>query len=154
MIEQFAVLLGEWSWVVLGLVLLGAEIVLPSTFLLWPGIAALIVGVITLIVGEGDLFWVWQTQLLVFLVLTIVVALLGRTIMKRKRFDQNENPTLNERGANLVGQTAVLTDAIENGVGRIRIGDTTWRVTGEDTAEGIRVRITYADGATLGVEEV
>ena len=50
-----------------GLVLLMLEVVVPGIFLLWFGIAALIVGALSLLFWEALL--VWQVQVLVFLIL-------------------------------------------------------------------------------------
>ncbi|MER2634298.1 MAG: NfeD family protein, partial [Rhizobiaceae bacterium] len=38
--------LGLWNWFVLGFVLLALEILVPGVFLLWIGIAALVVGAV------------------------------------------------------------------------------------------------------------
>ena len=128
--------LGPWTWVAFGLLILGIEILTPSTFLLWPGLSALLVGVITLILGVDNPIWPWQAQVLVFLIMSVVIALIGRNMLRNKNWDHSENPELNERGAQLIGQTAVLHDSISNGMGRVRIGDTTWRVKGPDAKAG------------------
>lgn len=145
-------ILGPWIWVVVGMVLLGIEILLPSTFLLWPGLAALVVGAITLFHGLGSPIWPWQAQLLVFLILSLVFAYFGKRVMRENEWDKSEVEDLNDRGAQLVGQTAVLADAISNGQGRVKIGDTTWRVKGDDAKAGTRVRVVSAEGGTLHVE--
>ena len=38
--------LGPWSWVVLGLVLMGLELVAPGAFLLWLDLAAVLTGIL------------------------------------------------------------------------------------------------------------
>jgi membrane protein implicated in regulation of membrane protease activity len=144
--------LGPWTWVAVGLLILGIEIMMPSTFLLWPGLSALVVGLITLIIGNEAAIWPWQAQVLVFLILSIVIAIVGKRIMKNKDYNKSENPNLNERGAQLIGQTAILADPIANGMGRIKIGDTTWRVKGDDAKAGAKVTVVDYDAGTLIVE--
>lgn len=144
--------LGPWTWVVFALVLLGLEIVMPSTFLLWPGIAAMGVGIVTLVLGIDNPVWPWQAQVLLFLGLSLVVAFFGRKLLKDKKWDKSEVEGLNERGSQLIGQMGVLTDPISNGQGRMKIGDTTWRVKGHDAKAGAKVRVIGADGGTLEVE--
>ena len=78
-------ILGHWTWVVFALVLLGLEIVMPSTFLLWPGIAAMGVGIVTLVLGMDNPVWPWQAQVLLFLGLSLVVAFFGRKLLKDKK---------------------------------------------------------------------
>lgn len=146
--------LGPWAWVALGLVLLLLEIVLPSSFLLWPGIAAVVVGVITVFHGLDNPIWPWQAQVIVFLALSLISAYVGRRIMKNQNLDEDGHSVLNQRGKQLVGTIAALDTAIQNGSGRIRIGDTTWKVSGPDLASGHQVRVIDADGSTLKVESV
>lgn len=146
--------LGPWTWVAVGLLILGIEIMMPSTFLLWPGLSALVVGLITLIIGNEAAIWPWQAQVLVFLILSVMIAVIGKRIMKNKDYNKSENPNLNERGAQLIGQTAILADPIANGMGRIKIGDTTWRVKGDDAKAGAKVTVVDYDAGTLIVETV
>jgi len=152
MVISFLGSLGPWAWVAVGLFILGIEILLPSTILLWPGLAALVVGLITLILGTDASIWPWQAQVLVFLFLSVAIAVVGKRIMKNRNLNESDNPNLNERGAQLIGQTAVLATAISNGTGRVKMGDTTWRVRGDDAKAGSRVRIVDYDAGTLIVE--
>ena len=57
-----------WHWWVLAAVLIALEVLAPSTVLLWPGIAAAIVGVVLLISPDVG----WQGQVLLFAVLAVV----------------------------------------------------------------------------------
>ncbi len=152
MVLSFLQALGPWTWVAVGLLILGLEIMMPSTILLWPGLSALVVGFITLILGTDAAIWPWQAQVLVFLFLSVALAIIGKRIMKNRKYSDSDNPILNERGAQLIGQTAVLADPISNGRGRVKIGDTTWRVKGNDTKAGSTVRVVDYDAGTLIVE--
>ena len=53
--------LGQWSWWVIGAILLLLELVLPGVFFMWLGIAALVIGVI-------DIFFdfSWQVEVAIF----------------------------------------------------------------------------------------
>jgi membrane protein implicated in regulation of membrane protease activity len=131
--------LGAWSWMVLGLVLLGIEILVPGVFMLWIGIAAIITGVISLLLWEMP-FWTWQVQLLVFGVFVIVAIVAGRRIMSSGA-RQTDEPLLNRRGEQLIGRSATLTEPVVNGQGRMRLDDTTWRISGPDLPSGSRVKV-------------
>ena len=76
-------------------------------------------------------FWVWQAQLVFFAVLSVAAALIGRRLLARSG-DTSDEPLLNQRGASLIGRTAVLEQPIAEGRGRIRLDDTTWTVNGPD----------------------
>lgn len=147
MLETLFFQLGPWNWVVLGLVLLILEIFVPGVFLLWIGMAALIVGALSLALWDAA-FWAWQLQVVLFLVLSLACALAGKKITGR-RGDRSDQPLLNRRGAQLVGRTATLTEPIVNGRGRVKIGDTTWRVAGPDLPAGTRVRVSGASDLDL-----
>jgi len=149
MIERIVTELGPWSWWVLGLVLLGAEILLPGVFLIWIGLAAIIVGALSLLFWT-DPFWMWQTQILVFAVLSVIAAVLGRRMMARS--GKSDEPLLNQRGESLVGRTATLSEPISEGRGRIRIDDTLWVVSGPDLPVGAQVRVVESTGRELRVE--
>lgn len=152
MFERIVGELGPWTWMVLGFILLTLEILAPGVFLLWIGIAALIVGALSLQLWEAA-WWSWQVQVLVFLALSLIAAYAGNRIM-RNRQSGGDEPLLNRRDAQLVGRTATLEEPILEGYGRIRIDDTIWKVTGPDAAPGTRVKVVAANGGELTVEVV
>ncbi|MHA6686381.1 NfeD family protein [Mesorhizobium sp. A556] len=142
MIERIVSELGPWTWMVLGIVLLGAEIVAPGIFLLWIGIAALIVGAISLLLWDAG-FWAWQVQVLVFLALSLLSAYVGKKLMGGRN-QPTDQPLLNRRGEQMIGRTATLAEPIREGRGRVQLGDTFWRVSGPDLPAGTRVRVVCA----------
>lgn len=151
MIASIVSELGPWNWMVLGFVLLAAEILVPGVFLLWIGIAALLTGALSLQLWSLEI-WSWQLQVLVFLLLSLAAVLVGKRLMDRTADEETDQPLLNRRAKQLVGRTAVLEEPITNGFGRIRLGDTTWRVEGPDLPVGSRVRVKAAHDAQLVVE--
>lgn len=147
MIENLLSELGPWNWMVLGFVLLALEILVPGVFLLWIGLAALATGALSLFLWSAG-FWIWQVQVLVFLVLSLVAAYAGKKIMAG-RGDHTDQPLLNRRGDQLVGRIATLTEPIVDGRGRVKIGDTMWRVSGPDLPAGAKVRVKGATDLDL-----
>ena len=138
--------LGGWSWWILGLVLLGIEVLLPGFFFLWFGIAAILIGASALLVD-----WPWQLQVVGFVVLSVAAALVGRKLAGTAEI-QTSDPNLNLRTNRLQGRTFVLSEPIIEGAGRVRIDDSIWQVRGPDAPAGARVVVTGADGAVLTVE--
>jgi membrane protein implicated in regulation of membrane protease activity len=139
---------GPWAWIVAGLVLLALELVAPGGFLLWMGISGIVTGLVVLFWAIG-----WPLQWLIFGVMSLVsIALWVR--WTRSRPTPTDRPHLNQRAEHFIGQEAVLEQAIEQGFGRVALGDTVWRVTGVDLPAGQRVRIVGYDGAVLKVEAV
>ena len=150
MIERIILELGPWGWWALGLLLLAAEVVAPGMFLVWIGIAAILTGAVSLLLWEAG-FWVWQVQLVVFALLSVLAVFVGRRLMARSA-ETSDEPLLNQRGARLIGRTAVLEKPIAEGRGRIRLDDTTWTVSGPDLPAGTRVKVTGSSGGQLTVE--
>ncbi|MBI3436566.1 MAG: NfeD family protein [Proteobacteria bacterium] len=137
--------LGAWNWFILGIALLALEIAAPGTFMLWLGIAALVVGVVSYFVD-----WTWQAQFALFAVIAVASIPLWRRVARRVE-TPTDRPFLNRRAEGLVGKTFTIDKPIVNAVGTIRIDDTVWRVIGPDCPAGSRVRVTVTDGAQLEV---
>ena len=130
MLERLFAELGPWNWVVLGLVLMIFEVAAPGIFFLWFGIAALIVGGIAILLGDSA--WLhWQLQVILFLFLSVISVFIGRRLIGATDIVSDE-PLLNRRGEQLIGQVVTLEEATVNGRGRARVGDSLWRVTGPD----------------------
>ena len=138
--------LGIWNWFIVGGLLLAIEVMAPGTFMLWLGLSALLVGIISLFVD-----WPWQMQFVTFAVFAIASIPIWLRVGRRIEAPVDQ-PFLNRRSEAFVGQVFTLEKPIVNGSGTIRTGDTVWRVTGPDAAAGSRVKVTRADGATLFVE--
>jgi len=140
-----------WYWWVFAVALLVIELMTGSTYFLWPAIAAVVVGLFVL----GPFGQVWQMQLALFAGVTIALSIWAPARVKPwLRSTQADHMTLNERGAQKIGRRARVDAAFENGVGKVRLGDTLWLAeseTGEDFAGGAQVEITRAEGTKLFV---
>ena len=144
MVVDFLSRLDGWGWFLVGLVLLAVEVFVPGNVFVWFGVAGILTGVIGLLTSLP-----WQTELIVFVVLSVVLVFVGRRYFGRAA--ASTEPLLNERAVRYVGKTFVLGEPIVEGTGRIRIDDTYWRIEGPDTPSGSRVRVTGVDGAVLSV---
>ena len=142
----FIATLGAWAWIIAGAVLLALELAVPGAFMMWLGLAAALVGVISLAVD-----WPWQWQCVAFAVFALASVPLWRRFAHRVE-PQSRAPMLNRRNEALVGRVFTLDKPIVDGVGTVRIDDTVWRVNGPDRPTGSRVRVPRADGASLAVE--
>ena len=136
-----------WYWWIAAVVLIVVEMLMPGTFFLWMGAAAGVVGFVLLADPELSL----EYQLLIFAVLS-VGAVAGWQLYIRRFPPETDEPALNRRGSQYVGRVFVLSAAIDNGVGKIKVDDTTWKVMGADQPKGAKVRVTAVDGTVLVVE--
>lgn len=145
-ISDFLYALGPWNWFIVAGVFLALEIMVPGVYLLWFGLAALIVGVVALLTGAD-----WQVQLVVFAVTAVVLLFLVRRYLGAGRAT-TDSPDLNVRGAQYVGRVFAVEEAIAGGRGKVRVGDTVWLAKGPDLPKGTQVRVKGVDGTMLVVE--
>jgi membrane protein implicated in regulation of membrane protease activity len=136
----------HWWWLILAVVLGIGEILLPGVFLIWIAIAAAATGLIAMATGIGA-----ASQIVLFAVLCLLATWLGR----RWYVDNpvpSQDPLLNDRAARLIGEVVTVVEAIEDGRGRVSVGDGAWPCRGPDAPVGAKVRVTGSQGAALVVE--
>ncbi len=139
--------LGAWAWIILGMVLIGVELLAPGVFFLWLGLAALATGLTDALLGLS-----WQASTLLFAVLSVAAVMVGRAISAPFVQADETGGLLNRRGEALVGRVFTLEAPIAGGEGRVRVDDSSWRVRGPDAPAGARIRVVRVEGATLIVE--
>jgi membrane protein implicated in regulation of membrane protease activity len=138
--------LDAWAWIILGLVLIGLEMLAPGVFLVWLGLAAVATGLVDAAFGLS-----WQASTLLFAGFALAAVLAGRSL-SRPAVQKDDASALNRRGEALVGRVFTLDSPIVGGEGRVRVADSSWRVTGPDRPAGSNVRVVRVDGVTLVVE--
>lgn len=138
-------------WLSLGGLLLAAEMLGGNGYLLWSGVAGVITGLLVWVVPFG-----WELQGVIFAVLTLVAAWLWWLwLAKRVREQKPADAALNQRGQQLVGRRFTLDDALVNGRGHMRVGDSSWPVSAEsDLPAGTKVEVTSVEGITLHIKTV
>ncbi len=144
---EFITNIESWQWWTAGLILLIIELLAPATFFLWFGIAAFVVGCLSWMFPDMS----WQLECMLFAIFSIT-SLVGYRMYLTRNPIKTDAPTLNRRGEQYVGQTYTLADPIINGYGKVKIGDSIWKVKGEDAEQGQRVKVTAVDGIILQVE--
>ena len=137
-----------WHWLIAAVVLITLEmVVMPAVFFLWMGISAGIVGL--LMIGLPQL--PFMAQIIIFTVIAVVSLVIHKRYLKRNPPETDE-PSLNRRGEQYIGRVFTLEEAIVNGVGKIKVDDSIWKVMGEDMAEGEKVKVSGVDGTVFKVE--
>ncbi len=137
-----------WYWWVFATLLLGIEILAPGFFFLWMAIAGLITGIVLFLAPATS----FEIQLLIFSVLSFLSVVVWRRY-SGKHPEETDHPLLNKRGAQYIGRTFTLIEAIENGQGKIKADDSIWKVYGEDSPLGARVKVVAVEGTVFRVEQ-
>ena len=139
--------LGDSLWWVIGIVLVIGEVVLPGTFLIWFAFAAFGVGLIGVVVDLSGM-----NQVVVFGLLSFASLSLG--YLMRKRRGDPEAPAFADRTQAYMGKTYTVVEAIENGQGKIQVGDSVWLAEGEDCPIGGSVKVIDSRGNVLLIDVV
>jgi len=136
-----------WHWLIAGVILIAFEMVAPGVVFMWVGIAAILTGVIAWASPQLSFEWL----LIIFAVLSVVSVVSGRRYLKGNPL-KTDHPTLNRRGEQYVGRRFILSEPIVSGFGKIKVDDSTWKVSGPDMPEGARVEVVAVDGVVLKIE--
>jgi len=146
-IGEFLNNLSYWHWLIAGLGFVILEMILPGVVFLWLGIAAGLTGLVLGVQPELH----WETQMLIFAALSVISSVAGR-IWVWNRPTETDQPHLNRRGHQYIGRKFMLDEPIENGIGKLKADDSSWRISGDDVPAGTKVEVIGVDGATLQVK--
>jgi len=131
-----------WHWIVIGLILIGAEMLLPAFYLIWFGLGALLLGLILTVLPLS-----MTSQLLVWTVASSGMVLLWFRFLKPKTMTQTGQSDA------IVGEIGLLTRAVapyERGEVRFQkpiAGAESWPCIADETiAAGERVRVSSVEG--------
>ena len=136
-----------WHWWILAGLLLILELTAPAFFFLWLGIAAAAVGLILMVFPSMAL----ETQLVLFGLASIVAVLAWRKY-RETRPVSTDQPNLNRRGHQYIGRVFSLSEPITNGVGKVTVDDSTWKVKGPDLPAGTSIKVMGVEGVVFRVE--
>jgi membrane protein implicated in regulation of membrane protease activity len=137
-----------WIWVALGLVLAAIELATPGgLFIIFFGIAALLVGALTL---SGLVTASWAQWLLFPIIALVAVRLFRQPLLGRLRMRENGEPV-----DSLVGEVATpSSDIAPGGHGRAELRGSTWNVrnvAAVPVAAGQRCRVVTVQGLVLNI---
>lgn len=136
-----------WIWLLVGLMLLLAELVTPGGFyIIFFGVGAIIVGILTGFQAAGPSWF----QYILFSAVSLVALWLFRE--KLLQLTRSDSP---ETVDNLIGETAVLLEDISaNGIGKAEMRGTSWstrNIGDKPLARGQRCKVERVEGLTLFV---
>jgi hypothetical protein len=143
-----------WHWVVFGVLLVLGELALTTFFVLWFGVAAIVVGAILFFAPGLSLSW----QIFIWTLLSSLLAAVWFKYLKPLSIDRTKAGLSREAIIGEIGQ--VISVPRESRRGRMRfpapvLGNDEWQIiSSESLAEGDRVRVTDVSGNSLLVEKV
>lgn len=138
-----------WYWWVLAFAFLIFEMLTPGFFFMWLAVAGALTGLIAFAIPAMSL----NIQVLLFSIFAILAVAAWRYYGNQWRIETDQ-PLLNKRGAQYIGKTFLVHEAIVNGQGKIKVEDGLWKVSGEDCAVNTKVKVTGIQGTILEVEQI
>jgi membrane protein implicated in regulation of membrane protease activity len=136
-----------WHWFILAAILIILEVFAPGAFMLWIGIAAGVVGAVLYFVPTLT----WEYQFILFSIASVGSILAWRAWRQAHPVITDE-PTLNRRGSQYIGRVFTLDAPIINGIGKIRVDDSTWKIEGADCPAGTKVKVAGIENTVLKVK--
>jgi membrane protein implicated in regulation of membrane protease activity len=130
-------------WLVLGIALIILELFVWTVFLLWIGSSAITVGIIFFLFPNVS----GLLQLLIFIVLAVAATLLSKKYYPVKTVDEQ----LHDKAKSHVGKECTI-ESVENGVTKVKIGESLWFAKGSDLSAGQSVKIIDVESSTFIVE--
>lgn len=138
-----------WLWLVLGLVLVGVEMLTPGGFfVIFFGAAAIVVGVLA---GLGSAGPAWLQWLLFSALSVLSLALFRKPLMRRFRLGDGASHAVDS----MVGEACVVLGAPgPDGYGKVELRGATWTARstgGAALVKGQRCKVERVDGLTLWI---
>lgn len=137
-----------WLWAAFACLLLIVEMLTGTFFFL--AMAAAATGTTIVAYFSPD----YLSQWVAFAILSVIALLLWQKMRPTHQHSHDAASGLNNRTRHLIGRQAILTEPISNGIGRINVDDSWWKVTGEDLPVGTHVKVIAVHDMVLTVERV
>ncbi|WP_409286740.1 NfeD family protein [Pseudomonas guariconensis] len=137
-----------WWWLVFGIALMLCELAVPTFFLFWFGIGAVLVSGVALLFSGLAL----PSQILIWLLLSVAISVVWFKVIRPKKAETRWTADA------ALGQVGLLTSTVDQFLkGRVRfqkpvLGSEEWVCVADDTIEsGTRVRVIAVEGNTVRV---
>ncbi|HHC19447.1 MAG TPA: NfeD family protein [Euryarchaeota archaeon] len=141
-----------WALIIIGILLIVAEMSIPGFFIAVPGTAMLIVGILVLIFPEL-LSTIWAPVIGI----TVALGAMGISIYIYRRLARPTGPPMTTSADSLIGKEGVVVKRVipNSYSGKVKIGSEIWSATAdEEISEGEHVRVVKVEGVHLHVERV
>ncbi len=136
--------MNPWIWAVGALGAAVAEIVVPGLYLIWLAAGAAVTAVASFAFDIA-----LTTQLLIFAVISGVSCVVGYFVYRKLSAPAADAQSLNQRGLEMVGTTGTVFEILQNGHGKVELGDSVWLAEGPDLNVGAPVVVTAVRGTVV-----
>lgn len=140
-------------WLVIGLLLMAAEVIIPGFVIFWFGVGAIVTGICAFLGVETVIL-----QTMIFAIVSILLVSISRKFfINMIKSSPGSEIKMNMHA--LMGKVGIVTEAIDNtiGKGRVVVESQDWMARSSDASiieQGSKIKILRTEGATLIVEEI
>jgi len=145
-----AIILEWWHWEIAGLALVLLELALPSFFVIWFGLGAMLTGLVLFAVPD----LVLSKQIAAWIIASMAMTVLWFSVARRSRF----RTLIGTAAGEVIGEVGLLVSAVapfERGKVRFQrpvLGAEEWACVAETAiAAGERVRVLSVEGSYVKV---
>jgi inner membrane protein len=135
-------------WFFIGLVLLLLEMAVPGLIVMFFGVGAWVTALITAIFHPGI-----NTQIIIFVITSVILLLLLRKYLKHNFFDKNKNMQ-DDLDEEFIGKFATAeTDFVKDAEGKVTFNGTLWSAIAEsEIKKGEKVKIVGRENITFKIK--
>jgi len=135
-----------WHWISIGGALLILELLIGAEFLLWLAFPAFVTAGLSYIFPGLD----WKVQALLYIVISVIAIVVWYKFYKGRKLKETDQPFLNQRQNQYIGNTYSLATPLKNGSGKLVINDSQWTAKCLDHTvkanQGDAVKVVAVDG--------
>ena len=139
-----------WYWIIIGIILITAEIFMPIFVVIWFGVSAIIIGFIDYFLKISV-----QVELTLWIILSIIFTILWFKFFKEKTLTHSGQ---SDNSYNVQGVVVKKIELNQRGVVKFDspiLGDSKWIVFSDNKIEvGVRVKIIKIKGQLIKVKEI
>jgi membrane protein implicated in regulation of membrane protease activity len=140
--------MSPWLWATAALLVAFVELVAPGMYLIWIALGAAITAAVTGVFAPA-----LEGQFLVFAAASLASCAVGFFVYRALARQRPDDPTVNQRGLDLIGAHGTVSENFRDGRGKVRLGDSLWLAEGpDDLAAGAPVVVMALRGTTAIVE--
>lgn len=134
-----------WGWAILAAIVALGELHAPGIYLIWIALGAALTAGATAI-------WPLHIsyQLEIFAAASVLSCVLGYFVYRGVA--NPSGPPLNERDRLMIGMHGTVANALGNGQGKVRLGDSVWLAEGPNLPEGTPIVVTAVRGSRVIVD--
>jgi len=149
--SEFFLNFGVWGWMSFGVILMLLELFVPGTFMVWFGFGAILTGLWVALLAPLSA----GMQILIFTLMSVISVIFGFFVYGKLFGKNKENAGDLRTGAKrFIGQTFIVSEAIKDGNGKLKVGDTVWLAKAQnDIEKDEKVIVKDVKGTILIVEK-